>query len=97
MNKIKIVFIGIIIIILLVAIFVITNYKEQEISNPVLEITESLGHNIYANDIKSFDIYNENIQNDVETQIKGLISKENTFENPLIIYNPFGTNKLSLN
>lgn len=47
---------------------------------------------------KYVDIYNQKYQNVINTKInKMLKTKKYTLNNPLIIYNPYGTNSLSLN
>lgn len=47
---------------------------------------------------KYVDIYNQKYQNVINTKINKMLKiKKYTLNNPLIIYNPYGTNSLSLN
>lgn len=60
---------------------------------------DEMGNNIKCIKTKDYvDIFNQNYQKVVEEKInEELKNNKYTFENPLIIYNPYGTNRLSVN
>lgn len=65
-------------------------------SNNHLKINNELGKNIY--EIYGYDeIYNVKNSKKIERIIENKFSRFNTLKNPLVIYNAYGTNKLSLN
>lgn len=65
-------------------------------SNNHLKINNELGKNIY--EIYGYDeIYNVKNSKKIERIIENKFSRFNTLQNPLVIYNAYGTNKLSLN
>ena len=66
--------------------------------NTKVEISESLGKNIYwVNKDENILPYNDNYQKVIDEELEKLLKKKYTFEEPLLILNPYGTNNLGLN
>ncbi len=66
--------------------------------NTTVELSDNLGENIYEV-IKNDNIlpYNSNYQEVIDEKITKLLENEYTFDEPLLILNPYGTNNLGLN
>ena len=76
------------------------NLKDIEwvAENTKVEISKSLGKNIYwVNKDENILPYNDNYQKVIDEGLEKLLKKEYTFEEPLLILNPYGTNNLGLN
>lgn len=76
------------------------NLKDIEwiAENTKVEISKSLGKNIYwVNKDENILPYNNNYQKVIDEELEKLLKKEYTFEEPLLILNPYGTNNLGLN
>ena len=59
---------------------------------------KSLGKNIYAVSKPSeVDIYDDVYREVIQDKLDDLLEDEYTFENPLLIYNPYGTNTVGVN
>lgn len=111
-NKIMkyVIFIIVVIIIIMLAIYLIAKIVESIRSKNINDkgwlsehITiindDVMGDNVmYINTKNYVSIFNENYQKVIDEKIESLL-KENkyTFKHPLIIYNPYGTNTLSVN
>lgn len=69
--------------------------------NKNIEIIKNkeLGENVnYVKTKKYVDVFKLNYQNTIEEKINKLLGKNSyTFSNPLLIYNPYGTNNLGVN
>lgn len=75
----------------------IVNYEWLS-HNVKLVYDDDLGQNIYVIDKdRNIDIYNSNYRKVIDKKIEYLTSSKYTFNSPLIIYNLYGTNNLSLN
>ncbi len=61
--------------------------KDKTIGNDIYSVTKS----------SNIDIYNVTYQEAVQSKLDVLLENEYTFENPLMIYNLYGTNTLGLN
>lgn len=78
---------------------ILTSNSQKEKLHISLEYDTSLGKDIYVvktnND--EISIYDEQYQNLIQEEYKTLSENTYTFEEPLLIYNLYGTNKLGLN
>ncbi len=112
MVKKKIKLISIIIVILLILIGLVfgirkylinkheNNIKDYDWLSNNVEIIESsdYGQDIYVvNKSSDIDIYNDNYRKVIREKYNHLAIGDYTFDNPLLIYNLYGTNTLSLN
>lgn len=108
MKKLYIGFLLIIIIIVSTIYFINKSYKEKlkENLNNINWINENIdivdndnyGNNVYTVDYnENINIYNLLYQQVVSEKITDLMSNNYTIENPLVIYNPYGTNNLGVN
>ena len=77
------------------------NINDENWLNKNIKIVynEKLGKNIMSIKTKDYvNIFSEKYQKIVDNKINELIRKNNyTLDNPLLIYNPYGTNTLSIN
>lgn len=75
------------------------NIVDYEWLSHNVEIVDSdLGQNIYVVDKdRDIDIYNSNYRKVIDEKLDVLTSTKYTFNSPLIIYNLYGTNNLSVN
>lgn len=74
----------------------IINY--EWLSHNVKIVDSDLGQNIYVVEKdRDIDIYNPNYRKVIDEKLEYLTSSKYTFNSPLIIYNLYGTNNLSLN
>ena len=87
MNKLKKIII-ILIIISIITIFLLIPKKSK-----IIYLNKKLGENIYSSNIKESEIYQKEKHKKISKEIKKLFSLKNTINNPLIIYNAYGTNK----
>ena len=108
LKKILLLVVGILLLYLLVVFVKNTydNYYTKSLKNyewvedhVEIVIDNYLGKNIYAVEKnKRIDIYNELYRKAIDENIERLKNEANyTFEEPLLILNPYGTNKLGLN
>lgn len=104
---------GILVIIILVVIFAVyiigkivetvrnKNINDKEwLSKHITIINDDvMGDNVMYIDTKDYvSIFNETYQEVIDEKINNLLNEEEyTFKHPLIIYNPYGTNTLSVN
>lgn len=93
-NK-KIYILILILLFIVLGLLLLMNIKKTQIT--FLKTDPNLGTNIYSSNLEYSDIYNINTQKAIHSEVKTLLTRKNTFENPLIIYNCYGTNKLSFN
>lgn len=91
-------------LVLIVTIIIFKNdgklkYNESWLNkNVTIKINNKLGKNIYeVKKDSEIDIYNEVYQTVVNNKINKLNNDDYSFDNPLIIYNAYGTNNYSLN
>lgn len=100
----------VVIMIIMLSIYLITkivesvrnrNINDKEwLSRHITIVNDDvMGNNVMRIDTKDYvSIFNENYQEIVDEKIDSLLkTDEYTFNNPLIIYNPYGTNTLSVN
>ncbi len=92
MDKLKKIIIILIIIISIITILLLIPKKSK-----IIYLNKKLGENIYSSNIKEGEIYQKEKHKKISKEIKKLFSLKNTINNPLIIYNAYGTNKLSVN
>lgn len=108
LKIISIILLSIVILFLIIfSIIKIVNYKRNKNINDEkwleknITITDdcNMGNNIKCIKTKEYvNIFNQKYQNIVDEKITDELNEnEYTFDNPLIIYNPYGTNKLSVN
>lgn len=101
-----IIFIVIVVIIYLSFFNILKSIRKRNINdenwlnkNIKIAYNEKLGKNIMSIKTKDYvNIFSEKYQKIVDNKINELIRKNNyTLDNPLLIYNPYGTNTLSIN
>lgn len=101
-----IIFIVIVVIIYLSFINILKSIRKRNINdenwlnkNIKIVYNEKFGKNIMSIKTKDYvNIFSEKYQKIVDNKINELIRKNNyTLDNPLLIYNPYGTNTLSIN
>lgn len=81
----------------------ITNKSNNKIvtdskNNVKVQVDTSLGENIYSvENINNLNVYSEEFRTAIDEAYGNLEKGRYNFENPLIVYNLYGTNKLSVN
>jgi hypothetical protein len=72
--------------------------KYDWLSHNVEIVDSDLGQNIYVVEKdRDIDVYNDNYRKVIDEKLEYLTSSKYTFNSPLIIYNLYGTNNLSIN
>lgn len=87
--------IGILFLIILVSVLLIIFYKNKKY---VSILKSDIGDNILKVSTNYNSIYDEKYQSKIDKKINSLLEMNSySFYSPLLIYNPYGTNTLSLN
>ncbi len=89
--------ITLIIIGIIAIVFSIQRDDEQNEKNTLIKLDSRLGNDIYCLDYKTEEIYDMELHQKIEKEISNTLDKKHKFNHPLIIYNAYGTNQLSLN
>ena len=72
--------------------------KEWVYDNTLITHNNSYGEDIFSiSKHKLIDVYNMNYQEAVDKRINDIVDDSYTLNYPLVIYNPYGTNNLSVN
>lgn len=97
-NKFKIFKVFLCLVVVIICLFAIKVLAYTINKNTVKLVKSGMGDGIYEINHQYKSVFNQTYQNKVDKAINKKIKNNNyTFNNPLIVYNPYGTNTLGLN